>query len=153
MIYMIKNHKYLAVGVGLGQKGFTLIELITVIIIVGILASVSYPIYNRAVEKSRTTEALTTLRAILDAQIRQEHEISAYAGSIPELDVNIEDPSKFYNFELNSAAVPPRDDDQVVARAIRLPNDPYRIWITEKGRFITNNANDVVPGATYCVSE
>ena len=46
------------------QSGFTLLEIIIVIIIIGILASLALPKFFKTVEYSRSTEALTSLGAI-----------------------------------------------------------------------------------------
>lgn len=46
------------------QTGFTLVELLIVVIIVGVLASVAIPLYNKSTERAYLTEADTALGVI-----------------------------------------------------------------------------------------
>ena len=51
----------------MNKQGFTLIEVLTTVLIIGILAAVAMPQYSRAVERARATEAMTALKAMNDA--------------------------------------------------------------------------------------
>ncbi len=51
------------------KKGFTLVELVIVIVIVGILSVISVPIYKGYVEKAKYTEGYVLLNAIAKAEL------------------------------------------------------------------------------------
>ena len=71
------------------SRGFTLIELLVVVLIIGILASVALPEYNKAVEKSRAAEALTVVRAIKVANEAYFMANGSYSNDLNDLDIQI----------------------------------------------------------------
>ena len=60
------------------KKGFTLVELIIVVIIVGILASLGLTQYNKVVEKSRAAEARMILGTLRSAEVAEYNENGSY---------------------------------------------------------------------------
>ena len=54
----------------MNNKGFTLVELLIVVLIIGILSAIALPQYESAVEKSRMSEAMINAKAIVDASQR-----------------------------------------------------------------------------------
>jgi len=71
------------------QQAFTLIELLVVVLIIGILAAVALPQYQKSVEKSRATQALTLLKSIQQAAHAYYLANGDYARSFDELAVEI----------------------------------------------------------------
>jgi type IV pilus assembly protein PilE len=62
------------------QKGFTLIELMVVIAIIGILAAIVYPSYQDSVQKSRRADAKGALGSFATAMERHFSETGKYTG-------------------------------------------------------------------------
>ncbi len=60
---------------GTGVRAFTLIELLVVVLIIGILAAIALPQYQKAVEKSRAAEAIQILN-----YMHQQGEIHLLSG-------------------------------------------------------------------------
>ncbi len=71
------------------RRGFTLAELLVVVLIIGILATVAVPQYQKAVEKSRATQALVLLKALHQAQKAYFLANGIYATKFEQLDVDM----------------------------------------------------------------
>ena len=50
------------------KKGFTLMEVMVVVLIIGVLSAVAYPMYNKSVIKARAVEAINFLQIVQDKQ-------------------------------------------------------------------------------------
>ena len=70
------------------KKGFTLLELIVVIIILGILATLGFSQYMKMVEKGRSAEARMILGQIRTAQATYQLENGSYASAITSLPID-----------------------------------------------------------------
>lgn len=86
------------------NKGFTLFEILLMIVIIGALASIAIPNYQKAIEKSRKVEASNTLASIWAAEKRYHLDFETYTNSTNNLDIKLSDTSlTYYNYSISSA--------------------------------------------------
>ena len=73
----------------LNTKAFTLIELLVVVLVIGILAAVALPQYQKAVVKSRTAQLYTLVNTL--AQAAQSYKLANgnWPESLDELDIDL----------------------------------------------------------------
>ncbi len=69
----------------LTKKGFTLVELMVVIVIVGILAAVAIPKFTMASHKAKASEFPTVLAQIFTAELAYEAETGSYCATFTSL--------------------------------------------------------------------
>ncbi len=78
-----------------GFKGFTLVELAVVIVIIGVLAAFGVPRFIKSVERSKAAEAFSYLAAIRSAQERYHAREGNYADDIAKIDIKVSVPKYF----------------------------------------------------------
>ncbi|MBR3632040.1 MAG: prepilin-type N-terminal cleavage/methylation domain-containing protein [Elusimicrobiaceae bacterium] len=71
------------------KRAFTLIELLVVVLIIGILSAIALPQYQKAVEKSKASQALILLRNTANAQKVYFLANGTYARTFSDLGVDI----------------------------------------------------------------
>jgi len=136
------------------KQAFTLIELLVVVLIIGILAAVALPQYEKAVEKARASEAIIILRSIADANQRYYLANGKYTWSLADLDIEIPGDDVVYAsmdrkenayFQYGARIGGKTDSSGIIAVANRLPvngsyylayymDDIYCRWYNAKGQ-------------------
>lgn len=128
--------------------GFTLLEMVIAVIIIGILASLAIGRYEKTVERSRIAEALSVLGAIRTAQFRYASEHNRFTDDLARLDMNVSSQGKFFTFSAVSDGTPFDGSNNVLANATRDSSYQggrygscvgYSIAINEGGNFTSPN--------------
>ena len=74
----------------MNKKGFTLLELLVVVLIIGILAAIALPQYRLAVDKTRYASLMNITKGLFEANERFYLLNDRYSTDFGELDVDIQ---------------------------------------------------------------
>lgn len=79
-------------------EGFTLIEIVIVVVVIGLLAVVGYPAYNDHLRKARRGEAQAALHDLAQFMERHYSRNGTYLGAeLPITEVPIDSARKYYD--------------------------------------------------------
>jgi prepilin-type N-terminal cleavage/methylation domain-containing protein len=119
------------------KKGFTLLELLIVVVIVGVLAALTIPNMRSSVERTRSRSAQFNLQAIYNAEKRYKLRNNKYyygantqAAINENLQLNIQD--SYFTYQITGSA------DSFNATATRF--DPSSICANKKMRVSHENS-------------
>ncbi len=120
------------------SSGFTLLELIIVVIVIGILASIALPRYIQVAEKGRVAEAKSMLASLRGAQIRYAAQYGTWSGALGTLDTTVTAAGRYFDFAtMTTGAV--TDPAALIGQATRNTNQnpnlgAYTVQISQDGQ-------------------
>lgn len=130
------------------QRGFTLVELAIVIVIIGVLASFGVPRFRDAVERSKAGEAMNYLSSVRAAQERYHAREGTYASQMSDLDISIPTPKYFAVGDIVAGSTDDLEDSwklTLTRMGASAGYGAYTVTFTEQGYDSTNSTINDLP--------
>lgn len=131
------------------QKGFTLIEVMIVVAIIGILAAIAYPSYLEYVLKSDRAEGKVHLLSAMQAQERIYSQTMSYVSNVANLTgVNQKSEHNKYTLSINNCTGNADTKSCVIMLATPTRADPNCAVLSIDSRGV--KATTGTKGVDYC---
>lgn len=140
------NHRHYGVQFYRNQSaGFTIIELLVVVVILGLLAAIALPAFLSQAARAQQTKALNYVGAMNRAQHSFFYEKARFASSLDELGFSNLNGEEDYTYAIESP-----DPDLTLTSAVATPKDP--VLRGYAGLVYTNldSANNAIMSSLVC---
>ena len=130
------------------RKGFTLVELAVVIVIIGVLAAFGVPRFLKSVERSKAAEAFSYLSAVRAAQERYCAREGTYASDLTLLDIQMSTPKYFTVGSIGAGLTGTLQNSWTLTltrAGASAGYGPYTVTFTDSGFDATNSTIATLP--------
>jgi len=121
------------------EQGFTLIELVVVMVIAAILTAIAVPSYNQYMQKSRRIDAKNALAAVQLAQEKYRGNSTAYSTTLASLGLSAASPQGYYTVSITSATASSYAAQAVINTTSAQASDSCNTLTINQEGFLSSN--------------